>query len=119
MVLVIRKFHPYAYTKELQPSMTMAEENRQTENNKVSSFKEFMKKLDDIKRDEDKDERIKHELIQIPPTEKKKWPQKPCVYCRRKKDRRDTRYIYVLRVMLLSVKIVFLTIMRILKNIFP
>ena len=54
--------------------------------------KEIMKKLD-IKRDGDKDERTKHELIQIPPTEKKKWPQKPCVYCRRKKVRRDTRYI--------------------------
>ncbi len=56
-------------------------------------MKEFIKKLDDIKRDGDKDERTKHELIQIPPTEKKKWPQKSCVYCRRKKVRRDTRYI--------------------------
>ncbi len=96
--MLVIKFHPYVKsevdTKELQPSMTIeSEENRQTENNKVSSFKGYTKKLDDIKRDEDKDERTKHELIQIPPTEKKKWPHKPCVYCRRKKVRRDTRYI--------------------------
>ncbi len=132
MVLVIRKFHPYVKsevdTKELQPSMTMeSEENRQTENNKVSSFKEFMKKLDDIKNESDEDqdkiknnqedERTKHELIQIPPTEKKKWPQKPCVYCRREKFE-GIQDIYVPHVMLLSVKIVFVTIMRILKNIF-
>ena len=35
----------------------------------------------------------KHELLQIHPTEKKKWPQKPCVYCRKYGPRRDTRYI--------------------------
>ena len=35
----------------------------------------------------------KHELLQIHPTEKKKWPQKPCVYCRKYGTRRDTRYI--------------------------
>ena len=75
--------------------MTMeSEENRQTENNTLS-VKQFINKLNDIKRDgdEDKDERTKHELIQIPPTERKKWPQKPCVYCRRKQVRRDTKYI--------------------------
>ena len=34
-----------------------------------------------------------HTLSQIPPTERKKWPQKPCVYCRKYGVRRDTRYI--------------------------
>ena len=29
---------------------------------------------------------------QIPPTEKKKWPQKPCVMCRSCGVRHDTRY---------------------------
>ena len=32
-------------------------------------------------------------LSQIPPTEKKKWPQKSCVNCRKHGTRRDTRYI--------------------------
>ena len=36
---------------------------------------------------------FEHILLQIPPTEKKKWPQKPCVYCRKYGTRRDTRYI--------------------------
>ena len=35
----------------------------------------------------------KHLLSQIPATEKKKWPQKRCVYCRKYGTRRDTRYI--------------------------
>ena len=35
----------------------------------------------------------KHLPSQIPPTEKKKWPQKPCVYCRKYGTRHDTRYI--------------------------
>ena len=34
-----------------------------------------------------------HLLTRIAPTEKKKWPQKPCVYCRKYGTRRDTRYI--------------------------
>ena len=34
-----------------------------------------------------------HLLSQIPATEKKKWPQKRCVYCRKYGTRRDTRYI--------------------------
>ena len=34
----------------------------------------------------------KHLLSQIPPTEKKKWPQKPCILCRKYGVRRDTRY---------------------------
>ena len=34
-----------------------------------------------------------HQLLQIPSTEKKKWPQKPCVCCRKHGTRRDTRYI--------------------------
>ena len=34
-----------------------------------------------------------HLLTRITPTEKKKWPQKPCVYCRKYGTRRDTRYI--------------------------
>ena len=34
----------------------------------------------------------RHLLSQIPPTEKKKWPQKPCVICRRSGVRHDTRY---------------------------
>ena len=34
-----------------------------------------------------------HLPIQIPPTEKKKWPQKPCIQCRKCGTRRDTRYI--------------------------
>lgn len=34
----------------------------------------------------------RHSLSQIPPTEKKKWPQKPCVTCRRYGVRHDTRY---------------------------
>ena len=94
--------------------------HRQTENNRVS-VKEFISKLDDIKRDKDKikekDERTKHQLVQIPPTERKKWPQKSCVYCRKIKFTgiQDT---YVLLVIVLSVKTVFLTIMRKLKNIF-
>ena len=33
-----------------------------------------------------------HQLLQIPPTEKKKWPQKPCIYCRKYGTRRDTRH---------------------------
>ena len=34
----------------------------------------------------------RHLLSQIPPTGKKKWPQKPCVICRRYGIRHDTRY---------------------------
>ena len=34
----------------------------------------------------------RHLLSQIPPTEKKKWPQKPCIICRRHGVRHDTRY---------------------------
>ena len=34
-----------------------------------------------------------HILSQIPPTERKKWPQKECVCCRKYGVRRDTRYI--------------------------
>ena len=34
-----------------------------------------------------------HTLSQIPPTERKKWPQKECVCCRKYGVRRDTRYI--------------------------
>ena len=34
----------------------------------------------------------RHLLSQIPPTEKKKWPQKPCILCRRYGVRHDTRY---------------------------
>ena len=34
----------------------------------------------------------RHLLSQIPPTEKKKWPQKPCVICRSYGVRHDTRY---------------------------
>ena len=34
-----------------------------------------------------------HFLSKIPATEKKKWPQKPCVYCRKYGTRHDTRYI--------------------------
>ena len=110
-MLVIRRFNPYVIksavdTKDelqMKPSKMSMEseqsfqENRQTENNRVS-VKEFISKLDDIKKREDKikenqgDERTKHQLVQIPPT-KKKWPQKPCVYCRKNKVRRDTRYI--------------------------
>ena len=33
-----------------------------------------------------------HFISQIPPTEKKKWPQKPCILCRRYGVRHDTRY---------------------------
>ena len=35
---------------------------------------------------------IKHIPTQIPATEKKKWPQKPCVLCRKHGTRRDTRH---------------------------
>ena len=117
-MLVIRRFNPYVIKSEvdtedelqMKPSkkMTMEteqsfhKENRQTEKNNTVSVREFISKLDDIinERDGDKikkinqeDERTKHQLVQIPPTERKKWPQKPCVYCRRNKVRRDTRYI--------------------------
>ena len=34
----------------------------------------------------------RHLLSQIPPTEKKKWPQKPCIICRSYGVRHDTRY---------------------------
>ena len=34
----------------------------------------------------------RHFISQIPPTEKKKWPQKPCIICRRYGVRHDTRY---------------------------
>ena len=37
-------------------------------------------------------DRDRHLPSQIPPTEKKKWPQKPCVICRRYGVRHDTRY---------------------------
>ena len=62
-----------------------------------SSLKEFMQKLDDIKNGKyeettKEDDRPIHRLVQIPST-KKKWPQKPCVYCRKNKVRRDTRYM--------------------------
>ena len=33
-----------------------------------------------------------HVPSRLPPTEKKKWPQKPCVVCRKYGDRHDTRY---------------------------
>ena len=36
-----------------------------------------------------------HSLSKIPPTERKKWPQKPCVLCRKYGVRNDTRYICV------------------------
>ena len=63
----------------------------------IQPFKEFMQKLDDIRNGKDKEEkqednRLIHRLVQIPST-KKKWPQKPCVQCRKNKVRRDTRYI--------------------------
>ena len=34
-----------------------------------------------------------HLPLPIPATERKKWPQKPCVYCRKHGVRHDTRYI--------------------------
>ena len=34
-----------------------------------------------------------HSLSKITPTGKKKWPQKPCVLCRKYGVRNDTRYI--------------------------
>ena len=33
-----------------------------------------------------------HVPSRLPPTEKKKWPQKPCVVCRKYGTRHDTRY---------------------------
>ena len=38
------------------------------------------------------DNNLKHLPTRIPATEKKKWPQKPCVLCRKFGTRRDTRY---------------------------
>ena len=44
-----------------------------------------------------KDMNTGHSLSKIPPTERKKWPQKPCVHCRRKYGfRNDTRFICIL-----------------------
>lgn len=34
-----------------------------------------------------------HTFSKIPPTERKKWPQKPCVQCQKSGFRHDTRYI--------------------------
>ena len=49
----------------------------------------------DIHKNERSPEQSKnHRLTLIQPTEQKKWPQKKCVYCRRKYGiRNDTRYI--------------------------
>ena len=49
----------------------------------------------DIHKNERSSEQSKnHRLTLIQPTEQKKWPQKKCVYCRRKYGiRNDTRYI--------------------------
>ncbi len=94
-------------SKESDQSFHSFQENRQTKkNNRDNSVKEFISMLDNIKNErsdgdegkiiketnQDKDDRPIHRLIQIPPTNKKKWPQKPCVYCRRKQVRQDTRY---------------------------
>ena len=44
-----------------------------------------------------KDKKEDHSLIKIPPTKRKKWPQKACVHCRQKYGiRNDTRYICTL-----------------------
>ena len=52
------------------------------------------KHFSDIKSEElTRNRNCKHLPSQIPATEKKKWPQKPCVYCRKYGTRRDTRYI--------------------------
>ena len=37
-----------------------------------------------------------HTLSKIPPTERKKWPQKACVLCRKYGFRNDTRYICII-----------------------
>lgn len=92
-----------------QSQYSLFHENPQTEKNNrdSSSLKKFLSMLDDIKDDrndgdegkivketnQDKDDRPIHRLIQIPPTNRKKWPQKNCAYCRSHKVRRDTRYI--------------------------
>ena len=46
--------------------------------------------------EEKKDINTGHSLSKIPPTEQKKWPQKPCVLCRKYGVRNDTRYICIL-----------------------
>ena len=43
-----------------------------------------------------KDMNSDHTLSKIPPTERKKWPQKSCVLCRKYGARNDTRYICIL-----------------------
>ena len=43
-----------------------------------------------------KDMNSGHILSKIPPTERKKWAQKPCVLCRKYGVRNDTRYICIL-----------------------
>ena len=40
-----------------------------------------------------KDMDSEHAVSKIPPTERKKWPQKPCVHCWKSGGRNDTRYI--------------------------
>ncbi len=37
-----------------------------------------------------------HALLKIPPTERKKWPQKACVLCRKYGFRNDTRYFCII-----------------------
>ena len=113
-MLVIKRFNPYKVVEsDFGVDTTKKDESLQIKPSKKrrlskESVKEFISKLDDIKNErsdgdedkiikeitqEDKDDRTKHQLIQIPPTNRKKWPQKPCVYCRKNKVRRDTRYI--------------------------
>ena len=40
-----------------------------------------------------KDMNSEHTVSKIPPTERKKWPQKPCVHCWKNGIRNNTRYI--------------------------
>ena len=61
------------------------------ENNDASGRvepKSSVKRMQDINSD--------HTLSKIPPTERKKWPQKACVHCRKHGFRNDTRYICII-----------------------
>ena len=55
-------------------------------------FSQDVKNINKISGENESSDGERHFISQIPPTEKKKWPQKPCILCRRYGVRHDTRY---------------------------
>ena len=68
-----------------------SEESSMTLQPKIKCFPEYYENHEQIE-----DKTSDHSLSKIPPTNRKKWPQKSCVLCRKNGFRNDTRYICIL-----------------------